>query len=482
MALFGNNQESSISENQHYIDFLNSQKLSINELKETKLAIFELVKKIDASLISTSQNTTIFEKLKDYLAPAGRENSYERLRQATYGGGNDSDVLKSLKDFFSNNAYTKTFEQQSFTAKGLWEELKTIGITALLTTLALPFIGPVLKWFDEVFGTELKQKFDAITRPFSGYISTVQGWMTKTMNYFENFTENVTKDWHNLMNWLNAQFNKYFDQFLSFIGGSAKADNVFKKVSDSISRYFNLFIGNVGEFVTNHKDSFSKLYENVLVQFHVFTASLEEFMIKHKLTFNDIYNNAVVHFHKFMASVEQWADNNGFHDTYQALKNYFNSVYDTAKQFADALKPLWDSNKDVFSNIISLLKQLWDSGIIQAKIHIIMDDVSKKIATEAENLWKLITDKIGKMVSDLSNQLKNFINEKVQNVLMSYVGEDTFMNNMWGRGLRKMFVEKATGIDVDKNAKNIKAREDFLALKEKLKAERELKEIGRAHV
>ena len=383
MALFDTTEEV----NQHYIDFMNSQKVSIEELKAIKMSLFELTKGIHTTLLgATKENTSTLKSLYDHLNPPGAEaRSYGSLKAGGDREG-DNETLKFLKDFMSKIPLPG---EGGGNVKTLLDEIGSLIVTGLLALVALPFMGPIIKWFDDNFGTNIKASFDKIIRPFEGYITraheavvTLTTWLHKTIDWFKLLMndpkEALLQAWEGLKNlghtiheklkpfikageevfnsiytYLKDQLKIYFDQFLDFLGGATKTNNVFENAYNKISSYFNSFI----------------------------------------------------------SSIKKWSDNNGFHDVFQTMKGYFTTVLKTGESFMEELKPLYAGSKNIFATTMHLLGTIWDSGVIQQKITNIVGDVTDAVKKKADKLW-----------DSLSTILENLLQNIGDRILLSIAG------------------------------------------------------------
>lgn len=379
MALFGNTENNNSDQtNPHYIEFINSQRASQEELRELKRSIFEFTRSLhDLTLNTSRENSTAFRNLAEQLNPPGRDaRTFSSTTLREREAETNTDLLDTLKNYIKESNAAKT-------GKGLLDEIGTLVVTGLLALVALPFIGPIIKWFDENFGTDLKSKFDKITAPFSQYvdgvwnvIDTLKGWALNAIDWFglllSDPKEAINEAWLGLKNlgnriyeflkpamiigedvfretydYLKEHLTIYFNEFLAFIRGTAGADNVFQNTYDRIKTYF---------------DSFTE-------------------------------------------SIENWSNNNGLGDMFQTMKLYFNQMYESARGLVTELFPLYEGSSNFFKTTIDLLKNVLDSGVIQQKIDNIILDITESIKAKATSMWDAVMDAMSGVITDLKNKL-----------------------------------------------------------------------------
>jgi hypothetical protein len=359
MALFSSREnESSALENQHYIDFLNSQKLSLEELREVKKSLYEFNKNLQSIFLNaTKENTDAFKALSNQLNPPGSEQrSYDSTtRTSDYSKLNDT--LGSIKEFLSKLSLPSGPNgEPGGNVKSLVDEVKSIFLTGLLALVALPFMGPVVDWFDKNFGTNIRKTYDSlmqklewITNPILNAKNKLVEWIDTTILWFKTFIN----DPQQVFNDFKKQISNYFDQFLAFLGGGTDTNNVFQRIWTKISYYFDSFMSSMKQFIKDHEKAFNKIYENVKSH----------------------------------------------------LINFFISQMGVSKETEAQLRLIFGDTKGIFESIMKLLKDVYDSGIIQAKFALVIEEMTQNIKKKTNELLDTILKSVTGFIVDIKDKL-----------------------------------------------------------------------------
>lgn len=396
MALFGNDQDENHN-NQMYADFMGSQNLTQEQLKDLKNGIFEHIKSLhetfenvqkqsankdsstSASLTSWAPEIakigllgtlmTLMEKhtresaasllaLNNYFNPVGSEQKGFTSTDKTTNKEESSKTNELLRDLGIAIKESKPAQ----VAGGALDELMTLIGLGALAALVVPFIGPLVEWFDVNFGTNIKSKFDNLMEPFQGYVQTV-------------------KD----------TFNKVTDWLEQLITDPKEA---FSQAVETIK--------NIGQYL------WQKIKPGFVVVKNVMTGAYE--YLKEKLT------NYYDQFVNFLAGKP--GTSNVFDEAIEQIKG----LWESGKSVIQDLSPVLTEVKNIFTSVKKTISDIWDSGIIQSKIEGVMNSLTEKVKSTISNVLDSTSNFLAKFFSDL-------IDRVLDPIIIKYAGSVPVLRN-----------------------------------------------------
>jgi hypothetical protein len=216
MGLF-ENKEDHVSLSDEYVQFLKSFSVSKEEINELKKGIYDYTRSMHEDFVSVTKQLTSKEPTESQRIRADSDKSSDQkmidlmflvekntkdmvnglfLLNHNLGivGGEqkgfsdhpderkknryyEPDIVESLKAAAYNMSRIAARPVQSTiqnTGSILGELMGLLSLGSLAAVLGPLFVGPFLKWFDENFGTNLKQTLDKVMAPFKGLESTVE--------------------------------------------------------------------------------------------------------------------------------------------------------------------------------------------------------------------------------------------------------------------------------------------------------------------
>ena len=399
MALFSSNQDPS-SENQAYADFLNAYNLTQDQIKDLKNGIFEHIRNLHQTFQSTQRQAatnndststslatwapeiakigllgtlmTLIERhtretassllaLNNYLNPAGGEQKGFTSTDKVTPKEESSKTNELLKDLGIAIKESKAGQM----VKGAWDELLTLIGLGALAVLVVPFIGPLVEWFDKNFGTNMKAKYDALMEPFQGYVKTVKDTFNKVTDWLEllitdpkeAFSQAV-ESIKNIGQYLWAKIKPGFNVVKNVMSGA------YEYLKEKLTNYYDQFV----EFLTGKPGA-----SNV---------------------FDEAYDRIKGFWDSFMQSAEKFMTDMDMKGTFDLVKKYLEDFWTGVKVFGNELTPTLDETKNIFVSLKKTISDIWDSGIIQSKIEGVMDSLVDKVKEMALNLYQTVVDSV----------------------------------------------------------------------------------------
>lgn len=454
MALFGNDQDENHN-NQMYADFMNSHNLTQEQLKDLKNGIFEHIKSLHETFQNVQKQSankdssatesltswapeiakigllgtlmTLIERhtretaasllaLNNHLNPAGSEQKSFTSTDKPASKEETSKTNELLKDLGIAIKESKAGQM----AKGAWDELLTLIGLGALAVLVVPFIGPLLEWFDKNVGTNLKAKYDAIMEPFQGYVKTVKDTFNKVTDWLELLITDPKEAFSqavetikNIGQYLWAKIKPGFNVVKNVMSGA------YEYLKEKLTNYYDQFVN----FLTGKPGA-----SNV---------------------FDEAYNQIKQFWGSFMQSAEKFMTDMDMKGTFDLVKKYLGDFWEGVKSFGLDLSPTLDETKNIFVTLKKTISDIWDSGIIQSKIENMMDSLTSKIKDMALNLYDTV-------VNSVIGFVKKFFGELITNLI-----DDTIVK-LWPSLVPKF----ATPQRVLDAQKRVKEREDIEKTKE----------------
>lgn len=424
MGIFGSNQDSS-HENQAYADFMRAHNLTQNQINDLKNGIFEHIRSLHETFQNTqsqsaaSNNTTasslstwapeiakigllgtlmtLVEKhtreaaaslvaLNNHFNPAGSEQR----------GFTSNDKPAPKKEMEETNSLLKDLglaireSKPGQMVKGIWDELLSVIGLAALAVLVVPFIGPLVEWFDKNFGTNIKSKFDNLMEPFQGYVKTVKDTFNKITSWLEQ---------------LMTDPKEAFSQAVETIKNIGQY--LWKKIEPGFNIVKNVMIG-AYEYLKEK----IKIYYDQFVNFLTGKPGASN-------VFDEAYEKIKGFWDSFMQSAEKFMTDMDLKSTFDQVKNYLSEFWEGVKVFGKELSPTLDETKGIFTALTKTIKDIWDSGIIQKKIEEMMNTLVDKVKGLATSLYETVVDSI-------TNTIKKIFDTLVTRVM------DEAILKMWG--------------------------------------------------